>query len=29
MDKEGWPSLNEGDPLFKMPEFEKATFAGK
>ncbi len=29
MDKDGWPSLNPKDKLFKMPAFEKKVFAGK
>jgi hypothetical protein len=29
MDKDGWPSLNPNDALFKMPAFEKELFIGK
>jgi arabinan endo-1,5-alpha-L-arabinosidase len=29
MDKDGWPSLNPNDALFKMPAFEKKLFIGK
>jgi arabinan endo-1,5-alpha-L-arabinosidase len=29
MDKDGWPSLDPKDKLFKMPEFEKKVFSGK
>lgn len=29
IDKDGWPSLNANDALFKMPAFEKKVFIGK